>query len=143
MWAWASARAMLERLRSATTVTTATILTRVLRTDITGLAGLPAESSSAPARGITGAVADGAVASTDAPVMVTDAATGTVDEALLDAGSRDAVMRDEALRDVVRSADFTAAQFAAEAASTVVEVSTVVGADTVAAVDIAKSIVNQ
>jgi hypothetical protein len=55
----------------------------------------------------------------------------------------DAVMRDEALRDVVRSADFTAAQFAAEAASTVGEVSTVVGADTVAAVDTAKSIANR
>src|ERR1700685_3759590 len=109
---------MLERLRSATTGTTATILTRVLRTDITGLAGLPAESSSAPARGITGAVADGAVASTDAAAMATDAATVTADEALLDAGSRDAVTLDVALRDVVRSADFTAGRFAAEAAST-------------------------
>jgi hypothetical protein len=79
----------------------------------------------------------------DAAAMATDAATVTADEALRDAGSRDAVTLDVALPDVVRSADFTAARFAAEAASTVVEVSTVVGADTVAAVDTAKSIANR
>src|SRR5271167_2344646 len=89
---------MLERLRFVPMATTATILTRALRTDITGLAGLSAESSLAPARGITGAAAAGAMVTmdaagaTDAAVMVT-VAPATVTDAVATA-TRATVMRD-------------------------------------------------
>jgi len=139
---------MWERLRSAIMATTATILTRVLRTDITDLAGLPVESSSALGRGITGAAADGAVVSTDAAAMAGDGAATVMDAATQDAGSRAEGTLDVVSQGAVRpAASMAAAQFAAEAASMVAAQftaeadSTVVAADTAAA-DTAKSIVN-
>jgi hypothetical protein len=135
--------------------TTATIPTRALRTDITGLTGLPAESSSAPARGITdtGDAAAGAVAIMAAAGMGGDAvvtamhaaATDTAAGATRDVVSQDAVRRADSMAEeqsavvavgsTVEAADSTVA---AEVDSTVAELPTVGAADTAA--DTAKSI---
>ena len=107
--------------------------------DITGLVGLPAESSSAPARGITGAGADGDVASTAA-------AAGATGVASADVASLVVVLRAVVSPDAVRSADSMVARFAVEGASTVAARSVAEAVDstvaavvdsTVAAVDMA------
>jgi hypothetical protein len=110
------ARAMLEWLRSATMVTTGTILTRAHRMDITGLVGLPGESSSAPARGFTGSAG---VAASDAALA--DAASPDVASmgvASADVASLVVVLRAVVSPVAVRLADSMVARFAAEGAST-------------------------
>jgi hypothetical protein len=135
---------MLTGRRYAITATMDIILTRARPTVITGLTGLPAESSSALVRGMAGAVVGEAGAVVGATVVAlvglvsADAASQVV--AVLPADADSPVDVDLRTVPLVASMAVAADSTVVGADSTVEVVdSTVVAVDTVAAVDTGKS----